>query len=301
MKKIIAVAGRKGIGKTSLCRYLQFRHELLRNNLSYSDGNLINCNERIVQFPETGRTQAFVDKSGILYSINFLNTKDSEIFSFATMVKNISVDVLGMSKSCVFGSEASKNNTTEYFWEKMPIWIRWINSKNRSIKIGDSEVDYSDGIVGKISNEIDLWNFCSANQGFPFNLKNGQMSNREVMQVLGTDIFRNMFDKNVWVKCALSEIEKSKSNFCLIDDMRFDTEAKAVLENGGYIINLTNSSSGGDQHESERGLSDPSIMSHDRVFHVKYCEDIMKKNVSVCSIIDEIIYKKEGCYVGIGE
>lgn len=296
MKKIIAVAGPKGIGKTSLCRYLQSLHELRRGNLVMSDGQVMGSDHEIIQFSETGRTKVFAKTEKSVDPVDFLSSVDSGIFSFASKVKNISTDVLGLDSDGVFGSETNKNLKTEYKWENMPIWVRWINSQSRSVVSSAVLYEKSTQEILGIRSEADLWSFCFLKNGTPSGLRSGFMSNREVMQVIGTDIFRNMFDRNVWVKCTIEEINNSKFSFCLIDDMRFDTEARAILEIGGYIINLFKEESRHDVHESEKGLSDSWVLSNKNLFNVKSGDEIMVKNNIVSDIIDEIINKRnENC------
>jgi len=300
MKIIIAVAGPKGIGKTSLCKYIQFSHELKKGNLQYCNGDGVQINAELVQFPDTGRTKVFSLKDAEFHPLNLPHKADAAIFSFASKVKSIATDVLGMSRDGVFGSEINKNDFTYFSWDRMPIWIRWINSPSRSVSSLDAIYGIETTEIKNISYEKDLWLFCSSCRGMPSGLRTGSMSNREVMQILGTDIFRNMFDKNVWVNCTLSDIVKSECSLCLIDDMRFDTEANAVLNHGGYIINLFRDFNGADIHESEKGLCDPAILNNDRVFHVKSGSDIMTKNKTVSIIVDEIINKKERANVSVG-
>lgn len=292
MKTIIAVAGPKGIGKTSLCKYLQYLHELNRGNLVMQNGQRLAAHDHVFQFSETGRTQVFAKKGDSSDLAIISDEPDSGIFSFASKVKQISVEVLGLEADGVFGSELNKNLITNYKWENMPLWVRWINSQSRFIASEKSTYAKDLNEVSSIKSEEDLFNFCTLVGGKPFGLRTGNMTNREVMQVLGTDIFRNMFDKNVWVKCAIEEIKRSKFSLCLIDDMRFDTEAKAVLSSGGYIINLFKEKSSSDIHESEKGLSDQLVNSNKNIFNVKSGDEIMTKNNIVSSIVDEIINKR---------
>jgi energy-coupling factor transporter ATP-binding protein EcfA2 len=289
MKTIIAVSGSKGVGKTSLCRYLHTLYEMRIGNLIYNDGSEIDHNANLVQYPDTGRTQVMIERSGINYSVKLKSEADSGIFSFATKIKRLSVDILGLSQDGVFGSESSKNNSSLYSWDKMPIWARWTNSAHRSVLTSSGEYEVDSSEISKIKTENDLWTFCCDVNGMPSRLRSGSMTNREVMQVVGTDIFRNFFDRNVWVKSTLDEILASNFGLCFIDDMRFDSEANTVLSNNGYILVLSRNLGENDAHESEKGISDYAILSNPRVFHIPPYSDIMEKNMSVVSVIDEII------------
>lgn len=74
------------------------------------------------------------------------------------------------------------------------------------------------------------------------NLKwEGQLlSARDVMQIIGTDIFRKL-DTDVWVRSTLSKIRKDKPNIAIITDCRFPNEVSAIKNIGGKVIRLTRS------------------------------------------------------------
>lgn len=289
MKTIVAISGPKGVGKTSLCKFIHAAYEKMRGNLVIKNGGIIPDTASIVQYAETGRTQVFASIDGVVHPVNLLGSSFSDIFSFATKVKSISVDVLDLDSDGVFGSEKGKNMSTKYNWDSLPIWIRWINSTNRCLVSIDNGEHFQ---FGDINNEDSLFNLCINKRLLPSNLRTGAMSNREVMQIIGTDVFRKFFDENIWVNSTMKEIIKSDYELCLIDDMRFNSEARAVLANDGYIIILKRNGDTADIHESEKGITDSSILDHENVFHIYPHEDIMDKNRKVFEILDEIIFKK---------
>ena len=65
-----------------------------------------------------------------------------------------------------------------------------------------------------------------------------QMTAREVMQYVGTDIFRKI-KKTVWIDSTMSQITKEKPKTAIITDCRFPDEVDAVKNAGGYVIRLT--------------------------------------------------------------
>jgi len=83
--------------------------------------------------------------------------------------------------------------------------------------------------------------------------KTGYMSGRDIMQVMGTQMFREMFDDNVWVDATFNLIKQSKCNVAIIPDVRFPSEVNAIIDNGGYIIRLTRNLYN-DNHVSEMAL-----------------------------------------------
>jgi len=59
---------------------------------------------------------------------------------------------------------------------------------------------------------------------------------REVLQVVGTDIFRDLIDSEYWVKVARSSIPKDSK--VVFDDVRFNNEANMIKNLGGSIIRI---------------------------------------------------------------
>lgn len=83
----------------------------------------------------------------------------------------------------------------------------------------------------------------------------GRMTARQLMQYLGTEIFRSM-DDSIWVKTLLRRIGRSGCDIALVDDVRFDNEVDHILQSGNSLIfHLLRDVHGGqDGHASERGL-----------------------------------------------
>ena len=80
------------------------------------------------------------------------------------------------------------------------------------------------------------------------------MTAREVMQYVGTNIFRKM-QRNVWADATIRKIQDESLPLALIADCRFPNEVEAIKNAGGLVIklnrNLHNSS-----HESEIALDE---------------------------------------------
>lgn len=100
------------------------------------------------------------------------------------------------------------------------------------------------------------------------------MTNREILQRVGTEAMRNGFDKDVWVKIAMIKIEKAlnEGKIVVVSDCRFDNEAELIEGLGGIVmkvernafgfggnsVQLSEKESG---HASEGGISDDLISS----------------------------------------
>lgn len=75
---------------------------------------------------------------------------------------------------------------------------------------------------------------------------------REVMQLVGTDLFRAM-KNDVWTSATIQKIQTEQKKIALIADCRFPNEVKAVKECGGVVIKLTRNPFNSD-HLSETAL-----------------------------------------------
>lgn len=78
------------------------------------------------------------------------------------------------------------------------------------------------------------------------------MTAREVMQFVGTDIFRKM-KQNIWAEATITRIQKDKPKLAIIADCRFPNEVDAVKAAGGVVIKLTLNPFNSD-HDSETAL-----------------------------------------------
>lgn len=80
---------------------------------------------------------------------------------------------------------------------------------------------------------------------------------RELLQRFGTEVGRDMFGQDFWIKQLFYEIGYENHFNVVITDVRFDNEAKAILDNGGIVINIVaKNSDDEDTHISEKGVSD---------------------------------------------
>lgn len=79
-----------------------------------------------------------------------------------------------------------------------------------------------------------------------------QLTAREVMQIVGTDMFRKM-QHNVWADATIRRIQKEKFDLALIADCRFPNEVEAVKNAGGIVIKLNRDLYHSD-HSSETAL-----------------------------------------------
>jgi hypothetical protein len=67
---------------------------------------------------------------------------------------------------------------------------------------------------------------------------NKQLTARELMQFIGTDIFRKM-QSQVWVNATVNKIKKDNIDIAIVADCRFPNEVSKIIENNGVVIRLT--------------------------------------------------------------
>ena len=82
------------------------------------------------------------------------------------------------------------------------------------------------------------------------------MTAREVMQYVGTEIFRKMYG-NVWVDSTIRKIKQDNPTMAIVCDIRFPNEVEGVQQVGGKVLRLLRDPyQGEDQHASETALDD---------------------------------------------
>lgn len=81
----------------------------------------------------------------------------------------------------------------------------------------------------------------------------GKMTAREVMQYVGTDLFRVM-DTDIWVNATLRQIEAEGSALAIVCDCRFPNEVRKIKKAGGKVIRMNRNNHGDDNHASETML-----------------------------------------------
>lgn len=81
-----------------------------------------------------------------------------------------------------------------------------------------------------------------------------KLNAREVMQFVGTNIFRKM-KNDVWSGATINKIKNEQTKLAIIADCRFPNEVEAVKDVGGIVIKLTRNPYNSN-HESEVALDE---------------------------------------------
>lgn len=148
-------------------------------------------------------------------------------FAFAKPLKDMCVQILGISREGAYGTDAQKNALSHIVWDGMPPAVRM-----KYAKVPDTTVGVSNGMI-----------YASP--------RSGPMTNREVLQVIGTDIFRSIYN-DVWAKAPFN-IEWDV-DIVILTDCRFPNEKSVTEESGGVIIRLERITGLSDNHISETAL-----------------------------------------------
>jgi len=225
--KILGLTGKKGSGKNTCANYL---FGTVMVNLGLCESMTINKTGQLVvpfQKEEGGEIEDIIvdPLSSNLETQRFFEESVwpwCKIYSFADPLKAICCQILGLSPKQCYGDNDDKNTFTKYQWQDMPHVV----PKDFEDKWGNVADDY--GLNVKDS---------------------GQMTAREIMQYVGTEIFRKM-NSDIWVNATVNRIQKEEPQLAIICDIRFPNEVEAIQKADGKVIKLLrNPNKDNDQHE----------------------------------------------------
>lgn len=93
----------------------------------------------------------------------------------------------------------------------------------------------------------------------------GGKTPRQVLQMLGTNFFREQIRRDFWIRVAERKLtDLIAQGPVLVDDCRFDNEAQLIRDLGGIVIEIVRPGVTRGTHASERGI-DPRLI--DRTLH----------------------------------
>lgn len=191
--------------------------------------------------------------SGKTFAMNYIKSiyDDSRLVTFAAPLKRMCVDILGLNALSCYGSNHEKDQVTHIKWADLPI--------DKSIK---DTITKSDPIY---------------------------MTGREVMEVLGTQIFRKMY-YDCWVKAACHSIIADDSPLFIIEDCRFPNEIDYLRNNlkNVYVIRLTRNPLNRDS-ESERALDNYDFTQENMFILDNKDMSLSEKNIHISDIVKDII------------
>lgn len=119
-----------------------------------------------------------------------------EFMAFADPLKEMLVEPFGIDRAMLFGNVDDKESPTQYRWERIPPEVR------------------SKEFLGRT----------------------GAMTVRDMLKFVGTDLMRQLFDHQIWVKAMCRKVEASLADVVLITDVRFPNELAMVRDFGGKVM-----------------------------------------------------------------
>lgn len=237
---IIGIAGRKQSGKTTVSNYLH-GHEMKLHDVvkDFSINNLGNLVVNYVQFDDKGKE----DEGSAVFDLwqqsdDFMNYAQRFIwplirgYNFADSLKEICMNLFGLSYDQVYGTDSNKNTITNLLWENMPGVMTPLEWSRRQ-----------DGVIAGYNQHPEF---------FDIQLNEGPMTARQFMEYFGTDVMKKMYGK-VWINNCLNRINHDQSPIAIISDCRFIDEVEEVKNAGGVVINLTRNTQNG-SHKAETDL-----------------------------------------------
>jgi hypothetical protein len=250
--QILGFAGKKQSGKNTICNYFTLIH--LISNVMCEKARLNENGEIEVSDILGQRTDSewMIFKEPQISVSQVLDmTKSVKTYALADPLKELCINILGLNREKVYGTNEQKNEDSGLLWENMPdvltgtrtsFLFRESSGGNNGIddcKPSISDQDFMDGNFDTLS-----WNGLTIK-------KSGMMSIREVLQYVGTEIFRKMQPK-VWTNTLLRRIKQDSYQMALVSDVRFDNEIEAIKEAGGIVVGLLRNYKSSDNHASEQ-------------------------------------------------
>jgi hypothetical protein len=214
MTQIIGFAGKKQSGKNTSCNFITM---LKMKELGLSEELRINeetgeleVKDVLGQTAMNGGWFSFtpgnVNIEGLYESVGPF----CKIYALADTLKSIAIQVLGLPASKVYGTDADKSELTHLLWENMPGVVAVKDYETQgAIEIGELTVH-----------------------------EPGPMTIREVLQYMGTEIFRKMYE-TVWVDSLLRKIKAEEPEIAVICDVRFPNEINLLRDEGAIILGLS--------------------------------------------------------------
>lgn len=247
MTKILALSGKKQSGKNTSANFLIGSAMLSLNMVDYAyvdeKGRLI------MPFAKAdGTTEPCIFPADSTHpNITSFLAKHVwptvKLYSFADLLKQTCINVLGLETHQCYGTDDDKNTKTSLLWENMP----GVTIEKTPQDVVDKEVA---GRLGKYYEKI---------LGGMVYHPPGPMTAREVLQFVGTEIFRKM-SYNVWVDATIRKIQADNPKLAIVTDCRFPNEVEGIQNAGGKVIRFTRGPfAGQDEHASETALDEANF------------------------------------------
>lgn len=234
---IIGLCGRKQSGKGTAVNFITGLNlvalGIVKDNFSIDEKGMLNVTDI---FGDTDFEGIFDVNRGTPAMVEFLSKNLDpymKVYNFADMLKQeVCMKILGLTFEQCYGTDEQKNSLTILKWEDMPGMVTPSEIVSLFLQAAVDGTYYEELLTTP--------------------LKTGLMTAREVMQYVGTNIFRKMYG-DVWAASTIRRIIDEESSSALITDCRFPNEVEAIQKAGGKVIRLTRDPHH-DTHYSETAL-----------------------------------------------
>ena len=234
---IIAFAGRKQSGKNTAANFV-IATEMKELGVVHNCAMVNKLGKVEVSDIGGDKAQAGVIDTEDAININLIKeTTGIGLYSFASTLKEMCINVLGISREDCYGTDQQKGHKTHLLWENMPGVVHWKTNK------GQTPTGMKDG------KKVDFHK-----KEFVFH-EPGFMTVREVLQYVGTELFRQMYP-NVWINALMQQVKQEKHNIrlAIITDCRFPNEVECIQQHGGKVVGLSRMANMYTVHKSEKAL-----------------------------------------------
>jgi len=156
------------------------------------------------------------------YFGQILGWRNVNIIAFADPIKEIAVKYMGVDKNIAWGTQEEKEST----------YTAW---------------SWEDIPPSKRSN---------------YNVTTNRLTVRQLLQYIGTELFRQNIADDFWVKSCFNQIHNygDKYRHHIITDVRFPNEANEIKELGGKVVRLWR---GGDIQVDDKHASETALNNED--------------------------------------
>jgi hypothetical protein len=260
---ILGISGRKQAGKTTVANIIH--GEVLLKNKLITDYNISDQGKLVIKTTNAQGKEGWgefdierKDEEFMEYA-HYNMWPYVKLYNYADPVKDMCINLFGFTYEQAYGTDEQKNETlADIRWEDMP------RHQNMNLMV-KMPIDARKS-----------WGW-----------REGEMTAREFMQFLGTDIMRKIHP-NVWTNACLSKITKEGSEFSIVADVRFPNEVEAINKAGGKVLRLERDVHQ-DKHDSETAL-DVDNYNHSNFWRVLDNRniDIGQTIIEVRSILEKI-------------
>ena len=103
----------------------------------------------------------------------------------------------------------------------------------------------ADELLANMPRAVRVYHFSTALKCFVRVM--GWMKEKDgtLLQMVGTEIFRDRMDEAIWIKCLEHQIAEDRPRVAVIPDCRYWNEARWILQHGGIMVRVTRTNEDG--------------------------------------------------------